>query len=99
MQRAHNLPMKTWHLLEVPKTATPVILLDSTLHQFLYFNRNKNVHHSNFSNRYSAALIEKGLISAHGIWTQEGIDIMDKYELNVDQRLLVKPSNAQTDLL
>ena len=95
-ERAHNLPMKSWQVLEVPKTSTPVILLDPPIHEFLDLNRAQEVRNAtDFATHYSSRLIQEGYISAHGVWTQKGLDILSQYELACDERLLVQ-SNPDT---
>ena len=91
LQRAHNVPMKTWQVLEIPKNNTPVTLLDSPTHQFLDTNRRKffkNI--DTFQDEYFYHLVEKGLIASNGVWTQKGVHILEQLTLDHEDRLNVE---------
>ena len=84
-QRSHNLPMKSWDIIEIPKTSTPVILLDPPRHQYLDRNREKFIKDKTvFCDKYLHKLIEDGYIAANGVWTDKGLQIIDNYNLSCD---------------
>ena len=89
-QRSHNLSIKSWQVIEIPKTATPVILLDPPRHQYLDQNRSKYVRNKTvFADQYLHKLIEEGYIDANGVWTTQGLKILEQYDLSCDNRLLM----------
>ena len=93
-QRSHNLPMKSWKVMEIPKTSTPVILLDPPRHEDLDTKREKSIKNKTvFSDKYLHKLIEEGYIAANTVWTAKGLEILNQYNLSCDTRLILNETS------
>ena len=78
VQKCHNMPNKSWQVMEVCKNNRPVILLDSITHQFVYKHTHKRFKNMLlFQDEYCYNLVENGLIDGNQVWTKMRLQILE----------------------